>query len=98
MRSTQYNPGDTVWKSGTKIRGMVGWTEGSVVYVCWEVGYSDYERMDVEDIELANILDLLIDERETEYQYCPRANRCKCGRKTHPTRYGPKCDACVAVL
>jgi hypothetical protein len=97
MGTTHYNPGDTVWKAGTKIRGMVGWVDDDLIYVCWEVGYEAYKPMGFDEVEPANILDLIVEERETEYQFCPTGNRCRCGRKTHPTRYGPKCDYCNRV-
>lgn len=97
MSAQQYNPGDTVWLAGTRIRGMVGWIDRNLIYVCWEVGYDDYRAMDATEIEPANVLDLIVEERETEFQFCSPGNRCKCGRKTHPTRYGPKCDFCNKV-
>ena len=95
MAAHSFQPNDLVVSDDRMgVRGQVLWSEGSGVYVCWETGYELYTRHHFSDLEKVNALDLIVEGRETLFEFCPKQARCPCGRKTSSTRHGPRCGYC----
>jgi hypothetical protein len=80
-------PGDYVIRpKRPDIRGIVMWTDRSDVFVCWETGYEPYIRENASDLEKINVLDLLVDGRELNFEHTPQFSRCKCGCRLAASR------------
>ncbi|MGE3483659.1 MAG: hypothetical protein AB7L09_02885 [Nitrospira sp.] len=94
MNGADYKSGDMVVRSGTRVRGQVGWVDWDGIYVCWETGYQDYVRMSRDQVEPLSVLDAILEERETQFAYCSNNTRCVCGRKTSRRRRGSTCSYC----
>lgn len=96
MGATHFKPGDYVEHTERPgVRGMVLWTDDCDVFVCWEVGFDTEVRHDAGDLIMANVLDMLVQGRVAEFEFCPTKTRCTaCGRKTSRTKHGYKCSYC----
>lgn len=92
----KFKPGDYVLhETAPGVRGMVlGYDETRLVMVCWETGYEPYTLHSENALEPANVLDLLIEGRESEFRFEPTHSRCKCGRKLSLKKKAPYCTAC----
>lgn len=92
----RFKPGDhVVHPRAHGVRGVVlGYSEPGGVMVCWETGFEPYvvEREAV--LEPANILDLLIEGRESEFKHEPTFSRCGCGKTLVWNKGGLYCNKC----
>lgn len=92
----KFKPNDlVVHETAPGVRGLVlGYEKPGWVMVCWETGYEAYTTHHEKDLEEGNVLDLLVEGRESEFRHEPTHSRCQCGRKLGVKQKQPFCTAC----